>query len=151
METCGWINEERWDGESPGGDRSNRANCLQTSYVSPAAGDCTAAVKFPVDKTIVSWPFLTGIDVAASPHAAAIVAFGSSTTDGDGSTLDANHRWPDVLAERLNAGAVRNVEVGVLNQGIIGNRLLSDRPRQAGSPFGAALGQAGLKRFGARG
>jgi lysophospholipase L1-like esterase len=52
-----------------------------------------------------------------------------------------------VLADRLNAGAVRNVVVGVLNQGIIGNRLLSDSPRQAGSPFGAALGQAGLKRF----
>ena len=38
-------------------------------------------------------------------------------------------------------------EVGVLNQGIIGNRLLNDSPGQAGSPFGAALGQAGLARF----
>jgi lysophospholipase L1-like esterase len=37
--------------------------------------------------------------------------------------------------------------VGVLNQGIIGNRLLNDSPQQAGSPFGAALGQAGLARF----
>lgn len=120
---------------------------LQTSYVSPETGDSTADVKFPVAKTIHSWPFLTGVDVAASPRGAAIAAFGSSLTDGDGSTLDTNRRWPDVLAERLQKGADGKAEVGVLNQGIIGNRLLNDSPQQAGSPFGEALGQAGLARF----
>jgi lysophospholipase L1-like esterase len=129
---------------------------LQTSYVSTETGDSTAAVKFPVANTITSWPFLTGVDVAASPRGAAIVAFGSSTTDGDGSTKDANHRWPDVLAERLQKAGGRDAELGVLNLGIIGNRLLSDNhsPRQAGGPFGAvlerfggSLGQAGLARF----
>jgi len=119
---------------------------MQTSYVS-AVGDSTAAVKFPVAKTIHSWPFLTGVDVAASPRGVAIVAFGSSLTDGDGTTRDTNGRWPDVMAERLQKGADRKAEVGVLNQGIIGNRLLNDSPQQAGSPFGAALGQAGLARF----
>ena len=58
-------------------------------------------MKLPVAKTIGSWPFLTGVDVEASPRGRAIVAFGSSLTDGDGSTKDANRRWPDVLAERL--------------------------------------------------
>src|SRR5947208_3037758 len=120
---------------------------MQTSYVSSDTGDSTADVKFPVGKTIQSWPFLTGVDVAASAHGAAIVAFGSSLTDGDGSTLDTNRRWPDVLAERLQKGADGMTEVGVLNQGIIGNRLLDDSPRRARSPFGAALGQAGLARF----
>jgi len=117
----------------------------QTSYLSPDNGDHTAAAKFPVAKAIHSWPFLTGVDVVASPRAAAIVAFGSSLTDGDGTTLDANRRWPDVLAERLQKGAGRSAEAGVLNEGIIGNRLLRDSPVQ--SPFGAALGQAGLARF----
>jgi lysophospholipase L1-like esterase len=136
---------------------------LQTSYVSPETGDSTGAVKFPVAKTIASWPFLTGVDVVTSSRGASIVAFGSSTTDGDGSTKDANRRWPDVLAERLHAsaggdaGGVDGVDVmGVLNEGIIGNRLLSDStsPRQTGGPFGAvlegfgaALGPAGLLRF----
>ena len=127
---------------------------VQTSYVSLETGDATAAVKFSGQETITSWPFLTRVDVAASPHAAAIVAFGSSTTDGDGSTDDANHRWPDVLAERLQKNG--NTELGVLNEGIIGNRLLSDARslRQAGGPFeaafkgyGDALGEAGLARF----
>ena len=119
----------------------------QTSYVFPDDGDHTADAKFPVAKTIRSWPFLTGVDVMASPGAAAIVAFGSSTTDGDGSSMDANRRYPDVLAERLQKDASRKVEVGVLNLGIIGNRLLQDSPKQPGFPLGAALGQAGLARF----
>src|SRR5262249_38840991 len=129
---------------------------LQTSYVSSESGDSTAEAKFPVAKTIASWPFLTGVDVAASPRAAAIVALGSSLTDGDGSTKDSNRRWPDVLAERLQKNG--NAELGILNEGIIGNRLLSDAhsPGQAGGPpplgpvfeeIGPTLGPAGLTRF----
>src|SRR5689334_4850877 len=60
----------------------------QTNYVSAETGDATAQVKFPVAKTITSWPFLTGVDVVSSSHAATIVALGSSLTDGDGSTKD---------------------------------------------------------------
>jgi|SRR5215831_6031321 len=119
----------------------------QTSYVSEETGDHTAEAKFAVAKKIHSWPFLTGVDVEASPRGFAIVAFGSSLTDGDGTTLDANRRWPDVLAERLENSADRKIEVGILNEGIIGNRLLKDSPQQAGSPFGGALGEAGLARF----
>ena len=130
----------------------------QTSYLSPETGDSTAAGKFPVAKMLSSWPFLTGVDVATSPGAGAIVALGSSLTDGDGSTADANRRWPDVLAERLQNDASGNKELGVLNEGIIGNRLLSDfdSPRQAGGPpplgavfteLGPALGQSGIARF----
>lgn len=131
---------------------------LETSYVSEETGDSTAASKFPVAKRIDSWPFLTGVEVAASPQGAAIVALGSSLTDGDGSSSDANRRWPDVLAERLQKEPGENRELGVLNEGIIGNRLLSDfnSPRQAGGPpplgpvfaqLGPALGQSGLARF----
>jgi lysophospholipase L1-like esterase len=119
----------------------------QTSYASSETGDSTAAVKFPVGKEIHYWPFLTGVDVEASPGAAAIVAFGSSLTDGDGTTSDSNRRWPDVLADRLQKGASGKAEVGVLNEGIIGNRLLYDSPKGADNPFGAALGEAGLVRF----
>jgi len=126
---------------------TSHALALQTSYVASDPGDFTANARFPAAETITSWPFLTGVDVEASPNGAAIVAFGSSTTDGDGSTADANRRWPDVLAERLQKAAVRGGEVGVLNQGIIGNRLLKDSPPQARARFGEALGQAGLTRF----
>jgi lysophospholipase L1-like esterase len=119
----------------------------QTSYVSTETGDSTGAAKFPVAKTIESWPFLTGVDVEASAGAAVVVAFGSSLTDGDGTTADTNRRWPDALAKRLQKEAGGKKEVGVLNEGIIGNRLLYDSPKGADNPFGAALGEAGLARY----
>ena len=128
----------------------------QTNYVSSETGDFSAQTDFPVAKTISFWPFLVGVDVIAPGRGAAVVAFGSSLTDGDGSTEDANRRWPDVLAERLQKNGY--TELGVLNEGIIGNRLLNDiqGARQLGGPpplgpvfeqLGPALGEAGLKRF----
>ena len=120
---------------------------LQTSYVSQT-GDATANAKFPVAEKIHTWPFLTGVDVEASARGAAIVAVGSSLTDGDGTESDSNGRWPDVLAQQLQKSSGGKVELGVLNEGIIGNRLLNDSPMEAaGGRFGSVLGQAGLTRF----
>ena len=119
----------------------------QTSYLSAESGDECAATKFPIAKTIHTWPFLTGVDVEAPAGSFAIVAFGSSLTDGDGTTTDTNGRWPDVLAGRLQKDPARKVEIGILNEGIIGNRLLTDSPNRPESPFGAALGEAGVTRF----
>jgi lysophospholipase L1-like esterase len=118
---------------------------LQTSYVSPAKGDFTSAQSFPVEREIDSWPFLAGIDVVGAPTAATLVVFGDSTVDGDGSTANANHRWPDMLAKRLLERSSEHRPMGVLNEGIIGNRLLTNSPHA--SQFGDALGEAGLARF----
>jgi lysophospholipase L1-like esterase len=95
----------------------------QTAYIS-GEGDFTAAERFEPAQTVTSRIFLSGVAVDAAPGDRAVVLFGDSITDGDGSTLDANHRWPDILAERLNkAGA----KVAVLNEGISGARVLRDR------------------------
>lgn len=94
----------------------------QTAYI--AAGNATGAADLPADKTITSRLFLSGLMVEAQPGARAVVTFGDSITDGDGSTLDANHRWPDLLAERVRAAGAT---VAVLNEGISGARVLRDR------------------------
>ena len=120
----------------------------QTNYISQVNGDHTSDAKFPAAKTMRSWPFLTGIDVETSSKGRAIVAFGSSLTDGDGTTTDTNKRWPDVLAERLQKGGKRGRELGILNEGISGNRLLNNSPEEAaGGTFGRVLGESGVKRF----
>jgi lysophospholipase L1-like esterase len=62
---------------------------------------------------------------AGSESASAVVAFGDSITDGARSTVDANSRWPDVLASRLRARR-RGNRIGVLDAGIGGNRILHD-------------------------
>ncbi|MFH0515686.1 SGNH/GDSL hydrolase family protein [Streptomyces sp. M41] len=96
----------------------------QRSYVS-APGDHTAdsdASGYPT--VLTSWPLLTGVDVGGGPGS--VVLLGDSITDGDKSTVDANRRWPNVLATRLLGQSVVP-RYGVLNQGISGNRVVSDR------------------------
>jgi lysophospholipase L1-like esterase len=116
---------------------------LQTSYRSPPdSGDLTGDDTLLTPTSIGSWPFLTGVHVRASKRAGAIVILGDSITDGAGSTFNANRRWPDVLSERLQARPAVD-HLGVLNQGIIGNRLL--RPGEG--PVSLLLGPAGLARF----
>lgn len=112
---------------------------FQTNYLS-SAGDHTMEEVFPVETAMQTWVFLTGVDVAVPQPSGAIVALGDSITDGAFSTPDTNHRWPDLLAERLAASS--ESMPGVLNQGIGGNRILSDPPAEF--PF---FGPNALARF----
>ena len=96
---------------------------VQTAYIS-GEGDFAGAPDFEAAETITARVFLTEIMVDAAPDARAIVTFGDSITDGATSTVDANHRWPDFLAARLNETGAR---VAVINQGISGARVLRDR------------------------
>jgi lysophospholipase L1-like esterase len=95
-----------------------------TTYIS-TQGDYSSAVVMPTASTAQSWFFLSGVTVNATRRSAAIVALGDSITDGFASTLDANRRWPNLLAERLQAGASTS-HLAVLNHGISGNRTSFD-------------------------
>lgn len=95
----------------------------QDNYL--ADGDQAGAQDLTQPTTISSWYFLDGIDVAATPGARAVVTLGDSITDGALSTHNANRRWPDVLAARLNQDPKLS-HVSVLNEGIGGNRVLND-------------------------
>jgi lysophospholipase L1-like esterase len=95
------------------------AASFTSSYVSdPNAGDHTADLTddaFPHSTT--SWFFLSGVEVRRS-HAATVVAFGDSITDGYFSTINGNDRWPDVLQRRIGDDGKR---ISVVTQGIAGN------------------------------
>ena len=97
---------------------------LQTGYVSDK-GDFTAAETFPTARKMQARAFLSGVEVSGGRPGKAVVVLGDSITDGVGSTSDANHRWPDLLAERL-AGRAGPGQWAVVNEGIGGNRLLHD-------------------------
>ena len=74
--------------------------------------------------TVPSWYFVKGVDVEpADPHAAAVVAYGDSITDGAYATDNQNHRWPDYLATRLHNNPA-TADLAVLNEGIGGNCVL---------------------------
>jgi lysophospholipase L1-like esterase len=109
-----------------------------------AEGNVTADRSVTAIEKLTQWYFLSGVSVRAhGRHAEAVVALGDSITDGSETTLNANHRWPDVLAQRLRG-------VGVLNAGIAGNRLLHDPNPPPGSEaenYAAFFGQSALRRF----
>jgi lysophospholipase L1-like esterase len=101
------------------------AKALQTSYVSaPRSGshgrdETDSQFAF----TTTSWYFLDAVDVMAPDGTVAIACFGDSITDGTGSTLNGDDRWPDVLSRRLHARY--GTRVSVVNAGIGGNRVTS--------------------------
>jgi lysophospholipase L1-like esterase len=87
-------------------------------------GNHVRDASLPSAKVVPSWYFLKGVDVEpVDPHAAAVVAFGDSITDGALSTENANHRWPDYLATRL-ASNPATAHLAVLDEGIGGNCIL---------------------------
>ncbi len=68
---------------------------------------------------------ITAVLVPAQPSERLVVAFGDSITDGDGSTVDADNNWPNDLIRRL-AKTLKAPTLAVVNEGIVGNRLLHD-------------------------
>lgn len=94
-----------------------------TSYV--AHGDMVSAADLPEAKKVEHWYQLAGVDVMVPSNATAIVALGDSITDGHGATTNGNDRWTDVLARRLQSSP-QTQSLGVLNQGIGGNHVLTD-------------------------
>jgi lysophospholipase L1-like esterase len=96
---------------------------MSTNYI--ATGNVTSAhdLEGPVKTT--SWYLLNGVEVNAGSNARSVVVLGASIADGYHSTLDKNARWPDVLAAKLQANKA-TADIGVLNEGIGGARLLHD-------------------------
>lgn len=95
---------------------------VQTAYIS-GPGNFTNDATFKADSTLKSRLFLSDIWVDAAPESQAIVFFGDSITDGNCSTPDANNRWPDLVAKRLQETARK---VAVVNEAFSGNRVLTD-------------------------
>ncbi len=102
-------------------DVTTHPGARATSYLQ--AGDRVSAADLPEAARIDHWYFLNGVDVLAKSSAGAAVILGDSITDGRNSTTNKNTRWPDTLARRLQENK-RTASIGVLNEGIGGNRLL---------------------------
>jgi lysophospholipase L1-like esterase len=96
-----------------------------TSFV--ASGDQVLEAQWTHAEKLTRWFQLAAIEVLAAPgvhEAHSVVAIGDSITDGYGTTTDGNDRWTDALSARLRAAGV--TDIGVVNAGIGGGRLLRD-------------------------
>jgi lysophospholipase L1-like esterase len=104
-----------------------------TSYIQ--TGDAVTAADMASAVKTEHWYILSGIDLQLDDSYACVVVLGDSITDGRGSTTNGNDRWPDNLARRLQADP-NTAKIGVLNQGIGGNAVVS-----------GGLGPTALERF----
>lgn len=104
-------------------------------------GDFTRAEKIEGGAVSESSILVTAVLVPAQRAQRLVVAFGDSVTDGDGSTLDADQNWPSDLVRRLGK-TTEGSKPAVVNEGIAGNRLLSD-----GLSISASFGVSGMTRF----
>ncbi len=95
------------------------AKAITTSYLTARDAGSHGADetnnRFPF--TTTSWFFLDAIDAEVRCAMPVIVALGDSITDGTGSTINGDDRWPDFLAQRLGPN------FAVVNAGIGGNRV----------------------------
>jgi lysophospholipase L1-like esterase len=98
----------------------------QHTWISAAGNHSgtAAAADFPTAST--SWFFLSGVLVSGSRASGTVVTLGDSITDGFHSTVDANARYPDDLARRLNS--LTGPTLSVANEGIKGCHLLASSP-----------------------
>jgi GDSL-like Lipase/Acylhydrolase family len=101
-----------------------------TAYITE--GDTVADATIKPSSTMTAKPFLTGILVDAPADARAVITFGDSITDGDGSKVDQTHRWPDFLAKRIKEAGL---PMTVVNEGISGARVLTDRMGERARPL----------------
>jgi hypothetical protein len=137
--------------DAPPARETGHPGSRATSYY--VHGDAVDAARLTDAKHVDHWYQVSEIDVLAAPGGASVVALGDSITDGHGATTNGNDRWTDVLAQRLQ-GSPETRNIGVSNQGIGGNHLLTDglgprtvalRPRCAG-PRGCSLGDCFRRR-----
>jgi lysophospholipase L1-like esterase len=87
------------------------------------SGDLTHAEEIEATATSTALISLGAVLVPAQPSNRLVVAFGDSITDGDGSTVDADNNWPGNLIRRI-AKTSKGSTLAVVNEGIVGNRLL---------------------------
>ena len=84
-----------------------------TSFI--CRGEAKPNKAFQAFERLEHWYNITKIDVPADGRKA-IAVLGNSITDGRGTTTNLQNRWPDIMAEALQAQ-----QYGVLNLGIGGN------------------------------
>ena len=121
---------------TPSGPASWHATSRQSSFQGTGdLADATAGTGFTVRRDCC-WYFLSGVDVLRDKAQGSVVVLADSIGDGNGSTLNANKRWPDLLAQRLVQTQYNGKVPAVLNASLAGNRLNHEGPEPATSGHG---------------
>jgi len=94
---------------------------VSRSFHRPAASDADSSYE-----QVNRWYFISSVYTLPATTPRGLVLLGDSITDG-GVPPSAHQRWSDVLSRRLRSNPA-TADIGVLNQGISGNGILSGGP-----------------------
>jgi hypothetical protein len=120
---------------NPTGPATYHSDAQQNNFVSTPGDNAGSASAASFTTPSQHWYFVDAVQVRAPAARGTVVAFGDSITDGFQSTVGGNARWPNDLARLL---AASNRPIAVADQGISGDRVLSDS---------ACFGRDALARF----
>jgi lysophospholipase L1-like esterase len=129
------------------GEQSGHPDSQQTNYLTQGTDNV-------MDQTTAAfgsfseWYYVDAVDVTTTPRVkGTVITLGDSITDGYQSTVNANTRWPNDLARRLDA--LPGSTMSVADEGISGNQILQD---EGGAGVSAlhrferdVVGRAGVK------
>lgn len=97
---------------------------MQTNYLS-ASGNHTTATSLTGATEVTVFNLLTAIDVIAADGISTIATVGDSITDGYGSTISGNQRWPNHFARRIyRDSSIKNFAIA--SGAISGNRVTTE-------------------------
>jgi lysophospholipase L1-like esterase len=111
------------------------ADARQTAYIATGNQLSAPSIEAGAANRREAYYGVSAVDVSSEQAASVVVAFGDSLTDGSGTPIDGNRRYPNLLDNRLKAAGLDRT--GVVNAGIGGNRWLHD-----------FAGPRGISRFG---
>jgi lysophospholipase L1-like esterase len=107
----------------PTGRATLHTAAQQVNWVSAAGDHAAEAGSAAFTTSVPSWYYVSGLLVRSPKAIGTVVALGDSITDGVGSTVGGNDRWPNDLARRLDGLA--GPTLAVADEGIGGNRVLT--------------------------
>lgn len=97
---------------------------VQTNYIS-ATGNHVASADLRDPESLTVFNLLTAVDVLGSGGISTIAMVGDSITDGYGSTVSGNQRWPNQFAKRIyRDNSIANFAIA--SAAISGNRVTTE-------------------------
>jgi len=107
------------------GPATNHFDAQQDNFLSTPGDFTMTGSPAPFTTVNACSYFVDGVSVVAEGRVrGTVVALGDSITDGTFSTVNANRRWPNDLARRLDAR--HGPTLSVVDEGIAGNQVLRD-------------------------
>ncbi|KZV73764.1 SGNH hydrolase [Peniophora sp. CONT] len=107
----------------PGVDITSHPLSMTTSFF--VSGNAVSETDLTEAESAEHWYFVSAVESWAPKDTVTFAVLGDSITDGRGSDVNGNDRWPDQLFMRMQNNT-NTSHIALIDQGLDGNRILGD-------------------------